>query len=168
MLIDYLEKQIGWSRATFGPSFRWKGILKHIRKELREIKAEPASLEEWIDVVILALDGAWRAGNSPAAIVDMLCRKQARNFARRWPPPGPDDKATEHIRDHIGDATEKAPFDPQREATALAARIYDRLEDASCIGIDDFGVPYLEDRARDVILACLRESVLFSQPKPKE
>jgi hypothetical protein len=99
MLIDYIERQIGWSRSTFGPSFRWKGIVAHIRKELLEIEAEPASLEEWCDVIILALDGAWRAGHSPAAIVDGLCSKQVRNMARRWPPPGPDDKAMEHIRD---------------------------------------------------------------------
>lgn len=74
--------------------------MNHIRKELREIEASPLDLEEWIDVVILALDGAWRAGHSPDDIITQLVAKQAKNEKRQWPDwrtadPG---KAIEHIK----------------------------------------------------------------------
>jgi Protein of unknown function (DUF550) len=75
-------------------------VLDHIRKELREIEAEPTSLEEWIDVAILAFDGAWRAGHSPEAIAAAWLGKQAKNEAREWPDcrTAPPDKAIEHVR----------------------------------------------------------------------
>lgn len=55
---EYNERQRQWSRKTFGEGKRTIGILAHIRKELAEIEAKPDDLEEWIDVVILALDGS--------------------------------------------------------------------------------------------------------------
>lgn len=81
----HLERQRDWSAGTFGPGTRAKGVVEHIRKELREIEAEPHDLSEWIDVAILAFDGAWRAGYSPAEIVDALVAKQAKNERRKWP-----------------------------------------------------------------------------------
>ena len=76
------------------------GVVDHIRKELREIEAEPGDLKEWIDVAILALDGAWRSGASPAEILAALVAKQDKNEARTWPGwRGADpDKAIEHDR----------------------------------------------------------------------
>lgn len=69
-------------------------------KELREIEADPADLSEWIDVAILALDGAWRAGFSPAEIIAAMLAKQAKNERRKWPDwrTMPTDKAIEHDR----------------------------------------------------------------------
>jgi len=51
-------------------------------------------------VVILALDGAWRAGYTPEEIVAELERKQAVNFAREWPPAKDvdPDQPSEHIQ----------------------------------------------------------------------
>lgn len=97
--IDHLINQRIWSEKTFGPGARQQGVVDHIRKELLEIEAAPYDLTEWIDVVILALDGAWRAGHSPADIVAALQAKQAKNERRKWPDwrtaePG---KAIEHI-----------------------------------------------------------------------
>lgn len=71
-LVAHLERQRAFSVRTFGPGARTAGVLDHIRKELREIEAEPADLSEWIDVVLLAFDGAWRAGHEPAAIAAAL------------------------------------------------------------------------------------------------
>src|SRR5262245_26420143 len=68
----HLQRQREWSERTFGPGPRTAGVLDHIRKELREIEAEPTDLREWIDVAILALDGAWRAGFDPDEIIDSL------------------------------------------------------------------------------------------------
>lgn len=95
----HLQRQREWSIRTFGLGDRSKGVVDHIRKELREIEAEPQS-EEWIDVVILALDGMWRAGYSPEQIIEALVAKQAKNEARVWPDwrTVPADKAIEHDR----------------------------------------------------------------------
>lgn len=84
-LVAHLERQREWSEKTFGPGMRTKGIIDHIRKELLEIEAAPDDITEWIDVVILALDGAWRTGASPEEIIIRLTVKQARNEARSWP-----------------------------------------------------------------------------------
>lgn len=99
-LIKHLEYQKQWSENTFGPGPRTQGVCDHIRKELKEIEAKPTDLFEWIDVVILALDGAWRAGYSSEQIVAALEEKQNINEARNWPDwrtaePG---KAIEHIK----------------------------------------------------------------------
>jgi len=100
-LAKHLARQREWSERTFGPGERTAGVLDHIRKELREIEADPTDLEEWIDVVILALDGAWRMGYSPAQIIAALVAKSAKNRSRKWPDwrtaePG---KAIEHVRE---------------------------------------------------------------------
>lgn len=94
---DHIERQRAWSARTFGPGLRL-GVLDHIRKELVEIEADPTDLKEWADVIILALDGAWRAGHEPQAIIDTVRAKQARNESREWPDwrTMPSDKAIEH------------------------------------------------------------------------
>jgi hypothetical protein len=96
----HLARQAEFSERTFGPGVRTAGVVDHIRKELCEIEAKPHDLSEWIDVVILGLDGAWRVGYTPEQIVAALVAKQAKNEARTWPDwhtaePG---KAIEHVR----------------------------------------------------------------------
>ncbi|RKR92818.1 uncharacterized protein DUF550 [Micromonospora pisi] len=81
----HLTRQREFSERTFGPGSRTHGVLDHIRKELREIEADPEDLGEWVDVVILALDGAWRAGHGEQAIIDAIIAKQIRNEGRTWP-----------------------------------------------------------------------------------
>lgn len=82
---QHLREQREWSRRTFGPGARTLGVLDHIRKELAEIEADPEDLYEWVDVLILAFDGAWRAGWEPQEIIDAIKEKQARNERRQWP-----------------------------------------------------------------------------------
>lgn len=82
---DHLAHQREWSTQTFGPGSRTLGVLDHIRKELAEIEADPTDLAEWVDVIILAFDGAWRAGWEPQQIIDAIKAKQAKNEARKWP-----------------------------------------------------------------------------------
>jgi hypothetical protein len=110
-LVEFLKRQHEWSRRTFGEGMRTKGLLQHIRKELDEIQAEPCNIEEWIDVAIIALDGAWRAGYSPEEVVAALERKQATNFARRWPSVNEanPDQAIEHIRETEIQRSPEAP-----------------------------------------------------------
>lgn len=98
--LAHISRHMEFSQRTFGPGPRAAGVVDHIRKELREIEAAPHDLEEWIDVLMLALDGAWRSGATPEQIVSQLVAKQTKNEGRKWPdwrtaPPG---KAIEHDR----------------------------------------------------------------------
>lgn len=100
-LITHLHRQRDFSFNTFGPGARTAGVLDHIRKELVEIEKDPRDVTEWIDVVMLALDGAWRAGHTPEAIAKALQAKQEKNERRTWPDwrtaePG---TAIEHVRE---------------------------------------------------------------------
>lgn len=94
----YLAHQREWSAATFGPGGRPKGVIDHIRSELGEVEDDPTDLGEWVDIIILAFDGAWRAGHEPQAILDAVAAKQARNEGRVWPDwrTQDPDKAIEH------------------------------------------------------------------------
>jgi len=99
-LEKHLWRQREFSAKTFGPGERTAGVIDHIKKELIEIEAHPTNLEEWIDVAILALDGAWRAGHTPDQIVAALVAKQVKNEARKWPDwrTAAQGKAIEHDR----------------------------------------------------------------------
>ena len=96
----HLERQRQWSAETFGPGPRTAGVCDHILKELVEIEADPLDLREWVDVIILAFDGAWRAGWEPQQIIDAIKDKQAKNESRVWPDwrTSDQDKAIEHVR----------------------------------------------------------------------
>ena len=99
-LVQHLRRQAEFSARTFGPGARVEGVCDHIRKELVEVEAAGGELAEWIDVIILGLDGAWRSGATPEQIVAAIEAKQAKNERRRWPDwrtaePG---KAIEHDR----------------------------------------------------------------------
>jgi hypothetical protein len=97
----YLLRQRAWSREAFGPGRRTKGVIEHIRKELAEIEREPLDLGEWVDVVILAFDGALRAGHEPSSIIEAIRDKQAVNERRQWPDwrTMSEDEAIEHRRE---------------------------------------------------------------------
>lgn len=110
-LEQHLIRQMAFSHATFGPGVRTGGVIDHIRKELIEVAQSNGSSDEWVDVVILALDGltrqlafcsgqradpAYVAARAAAMIID----KQTRNEARTWPDWRKTDpnKAIEHDR----------------------------------------------------------------------
>jgi hypothetical protein len=100
-LHEHLVRQFTWSEKTFGPPDGATGVLDHIHKELNEIEENPDDVEEWIDVIILAFDGAFRTGHSAKEIIETLQAKQFKNEQRKWPDwrtaePG---KAIEHIKE---------------------------------------------------------------------
>jgi hypothetical protein len=96
-LQPYLIAHVGWSTKTFGSGPRPHGLVKHIRKELLEILKKPDDLKEWVDVMILAIDGATRAGHSPDAICKALIDKQGENIGRAWQPVR-EGQPCEHVR----------------------------------------------------------------------
>lgn len=96
--IEALTQHIPWSKSTFGIGKRTKGITNHIRKELNEIELNPDDLNEWIDVIILATDGAWRIGYTPAEIELAFELKLAEIKKRTYPFPISEDEPSEHLR----------------------------------------------------------------------
>lgn len=112
-LKQHLIRQMAFSHATFGPGQRLGGVIDHIHKELIEVENCGGEADEWVDVVILALDGltrrlAYSTGDGerrdPLVVAQMACNmiegKQSRNEARRWPDWRTADtgKAIEHDR----------------------------------------------------------------------
>ena len=81
---SFLNRHIIWSRGTFGEKYSHKRICNHIRMELEEIEASPRDLTEWVDVMFLAIDGAWRAGYTKEQIEDAMHMKQRINRERKW------------------------------------------------------------------------------------
>lgn len=115
-LKQHLIRQMVFSRATFGPGARTEGVLDHIKREMKEVLDSNGSAEEWVDLVILSLDGLtreiWAGGNyeipadyAAAEAVDCILRKQARNERRDWPDwrTADPDKAIEHVRPTTGE-----------------------------------------------------------------
>lgn len=102
--VAHIKRQIEWSRKTFGPANetnnRTKGILEHIGKELGEVAAQPQKLDEWCDLIILAVDGAWRNGFTAEEIAAQLDLKMGKNERRTWPDwrQFSPDQAIEHVR----------------------------------------------------------------------
>ena len=101
--LDWLARKNAWAERTFGPgdaTDRVAGLSDHIRKELDELAQDPMNREEWIDLVFLALDGAYRAGATPQAVADTLEGKLLKNIRRTWPDwrTVPAGQAIEHVR----------------------------------------------------------------------
>lgn len=99
-LVAHLRRQAAWSARTFGPGARVEGVTDHISKELQEVRDSDGALDEWVDVIILGMDGAWRSGAAPEQIVAAIEAKQAKNERRKWPDwrTAPAGKAIEHDR----------------------------------------------------------------------
>lgn len=99
--VEHIQRQIDFSIKTFGPGNRTAGVIDHIRKELKEIEDDPQDIHEWVDVIILAIDGAWRSGWTPKEIIEAIKLKQKINETRTWPDwkTAEFGKALEHIRE---------------------------------------------------------------------
>ncbi|MFY7960732.1 MAG: dATP/dGTP pyrophosphohydrolase domain-containing protein [Elsteraceae bacterium] len=99
-LVAHLHRQRDFSLNTFGPGLRTKGVVDHIKKELKEILADPTDHREWIDVIILGFDGLLRTGIDPTEAVAEWVAKQTKNEGRNWPDwrTADPNKAIEHDR----------------------------------------------------------------------
>jgi hypothetical protein len=110
-LMQHLLRQMAWSHATFGPGTRTEAVIDHLRKELQEVIDSNGEPHEWVDVVVLALDGLTRQiaycngeRADPKSVAYAVCCMiegvQGRNEARTWPDwrTAAQDKAIEHVR----------------------------------------------------------------------
>ncbi len=96
-LVTWLDEKLEWSYKTFGTAERYIGVLKHIEKEIEETRQNPHDVMEWIDIVLLAFDGACRMGFTPRQVVNALIAKQEINKKRSWGPIPETDEPTFHI-----------------------------------------------------------------------
>lgn len=117
-LVAHLHRQKCFSLSAFGPGNRVNGVLDHITKELDEVRAKPDDLSEWVDLMLLAFDGAWRQGFSAQQITAGIEAKQTKNEGRTWPDwrTADPDKAIEH--DRSADAVFKTDGDLGNDAEA--------------------------------------------------
>lgn len=117
-LIAHLRRQQQFSLNTFGPGIRTAGVSDHIRKELLEIEKAPTDVTEWVDVILLAFDGAWRCGASPEQIASAIAAKQTKNECRNWPDwrTADPNKAIEHVKAIPG---EQERVETERETVVL-------------------------------------------------
>jgi hypothetical protein len=99
-LVAHVRRQKEFSEKTFGPGTRFYGVLDHIEKETEEIRANPKDLSEWCDLILLAIDGAWRQDFTPEQIAEGLEAKLTKNENRTWPDwrTAPEGQAIEHVR----------------------------------------------------------------------
>lgn len=97
---DHIDRQRAWSDETFGPGQRAKGVVAHIKKELAEIEEDPSDIKEWVDVIVLAIDGATRQGHSGDELVVAYHAKMRENREREWPDwrQFSEDEPIEHVR----------------------------------------------------------------------
>ena len=94
----FVERHRRWSYETFGTGRQTNGLTRHIEKELDEIRANPDDLSEWVDVMMLALDGYLRHGGTPEGVLRDMNTKQEKNFQRQWLATGDDSDPVEHDR----------------------------------------------------------------------
>ena len=111
---SFYYKQQEFSETTFGPGDRTNGVIAHIRSELVEVEEQYDLLlvsrykskiklkiaSEIADIIILAIDLAWRLGLRSSDIESALTRKLLKNKNRQWPDwrTMSKDEPIEHIR----------------------------------------------------------------------
>lgn len=100
-MVAHFTRQYAFSKGTFGPGARTKGVMAHINSEFVEIEKELAdgdkgqASNEWVDVVILAVDGLMRSiqeaypdlttDDVADHAVSVINMKQNKNESRVWP-----------------------------------------------------------------------------------
>lgn len=134
---EFIDKLYAWSLEAYGPGQRTAGILDHIRKELYEIEKDPQDLEEWIDVILLALNGAQRLNVGGEAILEAFYKKCIKNVKRTWPEWKDLDpnKAIEHDRskdslvEKLMAETIDQPAEDARILEEAAKKIYNHMTD---------------------------------------
>lgn len=99
-LEEFWHQQAEWSQATFGADTERgpAGPLKHLRKEIEEVLADPTDLIEYVDLQFLVFDAARRAGFTYPQFEAACFHKLEVNRSRRWQKPTTDEPV-EHVRE---------------------------------------------------------------------
>ena len=67
-LKGFVTQQREFSAGAFRPGSRKVGVANHILEECNEAQSQPDDLSEWVDLMLLSLDAAWRSGLSASEI----------------------------------------------------------------------------------------------------
>ena len=116
-LNDVIRDWMSWAWDVFGPGYRLKGTIKHIEREIEEVKkceTDEELIEEFLDIAILGIAGAarviWESKKNkddfydPQFVVDRITNqfndKLEINKGRRWPDwrTLSEDESIEHFR----------------------------------------------------------------------
>ena len=104
-LFELIRDHARWSQETFGKDDERDciGPLEHLKKEIEEVKQNPADITEWADMFLLYLDGLRRAGIGFPMLLEVARRKHEHNKTRKWNK-AENGKPSEHVRDKLEDA----------------------------------------------------------------
>ncbi len=83
-LENLIRRQKEFSSKAFGEDYAQDKVLNHIKSEVEEVAKNPMNADEWTDIFLLALDGLWRTGRSPAVIAYGIDEKLTINENRDW------------------------------------------------------------------------------------
>lgn len=99
-LFELMESHAKWSQETFGSDDERDcfGPLEHLKKEIEEVKQNPADITEWADMFLLYLDGLRRAGIGFPMMLEVARRKHEHNKTRKWNK-AENGKPSEHVRE---------------------------------------------------------------------
>lgn len=138
-LQQHLIRQMVFSRATFGPGERMDGVLDHMTKEIAEVRDAGGDASEWVDLVILSLDGLtrrlWAVSDyqkTADEVAEEACRmivgKQSRNERRDWPDWRSADPENARLREFLPFLREKAAAASDRNVRYTLTAIADAFE----------------------------------------
>lgn len=80
----FIDRKFAWSLDTFGMKVTIHGVLAHLRKEVDEAERNPRDLEEWADVILLAIEGACRSHFTGEQLCRAIVKKHEKNTKRTW------------------------------------------------------------------------------------
>lgn len=86
----FLNDKNEWSIKTFGGGERTEGIIEHIKSGLVEVQETPRDVYGWVDIIFLAMDGAYRNGFEAQDLIYAMEKKHEINRSRSWPVTGQD------------------------------------------------------------------------------
>lgn len=95
-LATFMDRLQVVSRKQFGEGKRTGSLTKKISQELEEVIAQPDDLEEWVDILILAMDGYWRHGGTSEWLLHDLHNKLCV-VAERTYPKTDEDTPVQHV-----------------------------------------------------------------------
>lgn len=104
---DLMQMIARWQMKQFGFLPERAGTLKHLEKEIDEIKSDSSDPDEWTDIVFLGIQGLWKTlrekyphlneDDITNVMLFSVAQKLTINLARMWPAADPT-RPVEHVR----------------------------------------------------------------------
>src|SRR6266850_3984199 len=95
---ELLNRMARWQFVTF-PEATTKSAWKHLTKEMIELDTNNEDIEEWADVLFLAIQGGTKAAGSLNKFRLAVQDKLMKNEERQWPAEPDADNVYEHVKE---------------------------------------------------------------------